>query len=57
MEHLGAKLLLAAVALCFIFQLAMCISHESYGILAGYIFVCILAGAGYVVETKEDDEE
>lgn len=57
MEHLGAKLLLVAVALCFIFQLAMCISHESYGILAGYIFVGVLAGAGYVVETKEDDEE
>lgn len=57
MEHLGVKMLLAAIALCFIFQLAMCISHDSYGVLAGYIFIGILAGAGYVVETKEDDEE
>ena len=57
MEHLGTKLLLAAVALCFIFQLATCISHESYGVLAGYILVGVLAGAGYVVETRKDDEE
>lgn len=57
MDHLGVKVLLAAVVLCFIFQLATCISHESYGILAGYIFVGILAGAGYAIETKEDDEE
>lgn len=57
MEHLGAKLLLAAVVLCFIFQLATCISHESYGVLAAYIFVGVLAGAGYIVETRKDDEE
>lgn len=57
MEHLGVKMLLAALALCFIFQLATCISHESYGVLAGYVFIGILAGAGYIVETKEDDEE
>lgn len=48
----GIKLLLATIALCFIFQLATCIVTDSYAMLACYIPVALMAYGGYSLGDK-----
>ena len=48
----STKLLLATIALCFIFQLATCIVTDNYGMLAGYIPIALMAYGGYSLGDK-----